>query len=104
MTHFKPGQRREWFQDLRPGELIVVKYGSNGTQLAQVERHVRGNPSKCWVRKFRVNSKRWTNPVQIRETDLIHPASDRAQQAKRRIARAAKDVAFPMKVPEVKRR
>lgn len=90
--------QRERLRTLVTGELILVRYGSDGHQLAQVERPVTGNPSKVWVRKFRANSRRWTNPVQIAATDIVDATAPAAKRAKDRIWPRAKAAGTPLPV------
>lgn len=91
-------KRRELFDDLVEGELVLVRFGSDGHQLAQFERKVRGNPDAAWVRKFRARSGRWTNPVQIGPADLVDPKSPGAKRAKARFWPKAKKAGAPIPV------
>jgi len=53
-------------QKLRPGDELLVTFGSKGTQRA---RFVRWGTCQGWrslvVEKYRANSKKWTKPVHI---------------------------------------
>lgn len=61
----------------RRGQLVVVRYGSSGTQMARVEsdltlRRSHGVQSyQVKVKKYRASSRRWTHPVWISATELL---------------------------------
>ena len=55
--------------ELKPGMLIKVSFGSEGSQKAKVSKVTRtGN---VHVRKYRRRSQSWTNPIRLYEGELI---------------------------------
>lgn len=54
---------------------VVVRYGSKGEQLAFHMGHTPARMAK--VRKFRKNSRSWTNIVPISPVLVLRPATDK---------------------------
>jgi len=62
------------YSALRPGDVIVVTFGSRGTQFAVVHRGpALGSLVK--VRKWRAKSNKWTQPVAIGSGEVVRRAT-----------------------------
>lgn len=55
------------------GLYIVVPFGSGGRQIARVLGPTR-NPTKVRVRKWRANSRAWTQPLTIFRREILGSA------------------------------
>lgn len=64
---------------LQPGTKVVVRFGFNGTQLAEVIRDrgsvwafsQRVKDDTVVVKKYRANSDSWTKPVVVRRSKIL---------------------------------
>jgi len=54
------------------GDKIKVRFGSFGTQLAEVVRFSRRS---VYVKKYRAKSKTWTGPVRIDPSSVLEVVS-----------------------------
>ena len=57
------------YYNLKAGDRVVVRWGSNGSQKARVVG--RTSTGRVKVQKYRANSRRWTKPTTIRVSELI---------------------------------
>lgn len=64
------------FAALPPGSILRVRWGSKGSQVAVLEGPVTGSITRAWVRKYRANSGRWTNPVKIKLRAVLEVVND----------------------------
>lgn len=55
---------------LRAGDKVFVKYGTNGKQLA-VLFGAMTTGGRVPLRKFRANSRRWTNRMTVAPSEII---------------------------------
>lgn len=55
--------------------LVVVRYGSNGEQIAQLLR-IGSRPGWLKVRKWRRNGRTWTGAASIEQRDFLRVATD----------------------------
>lgn len=83
----------------RRGDLLVVRYGGSGAQLAQVLADFPSLSGNVAVQKYRANSGRWTGKTYVRPGAILAAGGAAARLAaavlpERELDRIAHDAAY----------